>query len=717
MSYTYLLVVLEYLIFSLHFKEYLCQHKVASSCNGNNLQINCLDNEKIAIERIFFGARSTVSPLDCNAEGETNPACCRRGYGDCIAYNSNTATIVTRLCTGRQTCLYPTRSVKIDRCQDPTLESSDYMTVYYNCIPGTSTVNICSDDKIQAKPPLYLSNKEYPLPRTGFSNCTCMIVKHPSQSKLTLRAIEISFIDPQCSVSLTVEHGEDLENKFPCNYKMGGYRQWLEVTSDSATVSLTNKEDQGDTYFWMQIDTSDVSEDLVSLYCGDALEKFLNPDSMTTGQTTTNAPSVTTMQSTHQATTMESTHHATTMESTHHATTIELSTSTMRETSKMTTAVQTTTEEDMITRSGTSTLKSQTTKRTAIKPVTTQIITVKPMTTTSTTMKPMTTKSTTMKPITTKSTMKPMATQSTTTKQEMIDRNLSTTNLTTENPTSSSTFTFPSTTKTTTKFVPRVSTTTITTIKPQTTTVSMDRSSKGLVIRPQKKHCFGTCHDTFGHGFTLNLKSFINPSKVKKYCRKINDLLSCFESKSEECSSTEKMDADKELRANVAGRQVICEENLSEVQYMTDCYNRKNFRRELSSCDQLLYPFENVDKTEICKLKKEFVDCVRDVVDDCNDTTVSTFMYNVTNRLFDFLYKTEDCDTESVQGDKEPEVMVTEKPTPEPEVDDGANKSTQQPVVPEKKAGDDKRNAAPRVQGIPYPFNILLIANLMIFLS
>ncbi|XP_062582539.1 uncharacterized protein LOC134244293 isoform X2 [Saccostrea cucullata] len=656
MSKSYLLVVLEYLIFSLHFKEYLCQYKVASSCNGNNLQITCLDNEKIAIQRVFFGARPRDSKLDCKAEGETDPNCCRRGYGDCLSYNSNTAAIVTRLCTGRPTCLYLTRSVKLDRCPDPTLDTSDYMTVFYNCIPDSSTVNICSDDKIQAKPPLYLSNKEYPLPRTGISNCTCMIVKHPSQARLSLRAIEISFIDPQCSVSLTVKLGEGPENKFPCSYKMVAYRQWLEVTSDKATVSLTNEQDQGDTYLWMQIESPDKSEDPVRLYCGDALEKFLNPDATITEEsmTSTNAPSITSMESTKQETTMESTKQETTIKPTQHATTME-STATVRETSKMTSTVQTTTEEDMIIRSGmsTSTLNSQTTKRTTSKPITTHSTTLKPMATKSTTVESMTTKSTTMKPVTTKTTtMKSMTTQTTTTKEEKIDNIL---------------------------------------------------------------NCFGTCHDTFGKGFTLNLKSFINPSKVKKYCRKIDDRLSCFESQLEQCSSTEEMDADKELKANLAGQEVICEENLNEVQYMEDCYNMKEVRRSLTSCDQLLHPFENVDKTDICNLEKEFVDCVAKAVDDCNDTQVSMFMYNVTNELFDFLYNTEDCETESDKSVKEQEVMVTEKP--EPETDDGADKTTQQPVVPEKKAGDDKRNAASRVPGFLYPFHIVLIAYLMVFLS
>ncbi|XP_062591065.1 uncharacterized protein LOC134252578 [Saccostrea cucullata] len=150
---------------------------------------------------------------------------------------------------------------------------------------------------------------------------------------------------------------------------------------------------------------------------------------------------------------------------------------------------------------------------------------------------------------------------------------------------------------------------------------------------------------------------------------------------------------------------------------MKDCYNMKEVRRGLTSCDQLLHPFENIDKTDVCNLEKEFVECVAKAVDDCNDTTVSMFMYNVTNELFDFLYNTEDCDTESDKSVKEPEVMVTEKPTPEPETDDGADKTTQQPVVPEKKAGDDKRNAASRVQGFLNTFHIVLIAYLMVFLS
>lgn len=115
---------------------YLCQYNTISVCNGENLQINCLDNEKIGIQRVFFGGKSPDYNLDCMSRGSSDPACCRRGQGDCIFYNTITETVLKRMCSGRPRCVYQVRETKSNRCRDPLITMSDYMTVYYECIPG-----------------------------------------------------------------------------------------------------------------------------------------------------------------------------------------------------------------------------------------------------------------------------------------------------------------------------------------------------------------------------------------------------------------------------------------------------------------------------------------------------------------------------------------------------------------------------------------------------
>lgn len=115
------------------------------------------------------------------------------------------------------------------------------------------TGNICSDDEIHAKPPIYLSNKDYPLPRTGASNCECMVVKNPTYTTLKLTAIEMHIFDSRCSMSLVIETGDGEEISFPCNYKLEGYRKWKDLSSENTTFTLSNSQQQGDAYLWMEI--------------------------------------------------------------------------------------------------------------------------------------------------------------------------------------------------------------------------------------------------------------------------------------------------------------------------------------------------------------------------------------------------------------------------------------------------------------------------------
>lgn len=159
----------------------------------------------------------------------------------------------------------------------------------------------------------------------------------------------------------------------------------------------------------------------------------------------------------------------------------------------------------------------------------------------------------------------------------------------------------------------------------------------------------------------MSLKSFLNPSKVDKFCRKINDIISCFESNLAQCSTLDKTKADKELRANLAGRRVVCEDRSRVIQTFGTCYsNKKTFKRELGSCDGLLYPFADGNTGEKCKIKRELENCVVMAAKECENDEVTEHIKIISNGLFDYLYKTQDCVEESSKDEKEQ--------TPEPEI-------------------------------------------------
>nr|XP_022341789.1 uncharacterized protein LOC111135755 isoform X2 [Crassostrea virginica] len=568
MSYKYFFIVLEYITLSLHFGGHLCQnYEIISSCNGENLQIDCGGSGKIAIQRVFFGAKSSEDALNCKSKDtRKDPSCCRRGYDDCIFYNSITESVFKRVCSGRRSCLYRVQETKGRQCR-----SSDYMTVYYRCIPDSLTGNICSDDDIHAKSPIYLSNIEYPLPRTGASNCTCMIVKDPTHQSLALTAIEMYLFDPASFAQITLRTSDGVEQQFPLSYRFEGFREWTRVTSDNATISLLNTENKGDAYIWMEISSTSQSEEFISLYCGESLTKLLFPTEPEVSSSTDSTKTSTTV-----------------------------STSTKEETSPTTKTI------------------SETTRNTVTE---------------------------------------------TTLKDEYLP----------------------------------------------TTEIEIITFSD----------CFEICHTTFGHGFTMALKSFMNPSKVNKFCGKIDDLLQCFRNNIGKCnSSLEKKQADMELSANLAGHHVICENNLKKIQALDVCFT-KSFRKELTACDQLLYPFEEGTKEEQCMLKIELVGCVKNATEDCNDASLLELAENVSDDLFDYLYKTDDCDQdlknkEKETGDDDDEETEPEpdeeKTEPEPSAEpENTDTTTVQPVVPVK-TSNQKGDAPAALKGISHLYCLILAA-------
>nr|XP_022341788.1 uncharacterized protein LOC111135755 isoform X1 [Crassostrea virginica] len=717
MSYKYFFIVLEYITLSLHFGGHLCQnYEIISSCNGENLQIDCGGSGKIAIQRVFFGAKSSEDALNCKSKDtRKDPSCCRRGYDDCIFYNSITESVFKRVCSGRRSCLYRVQETKGRQCR-----SSDYMTVYYRCIPDSLTGNICSDDDIHAKSPIYLSNIEYPLPRTGASNCTCMIVKDPTHQSLALTAIEMYLFDPASFAQITLRTSDGVEQQFPLSYRFEGFREWTRVTSDNATISLLNTENKGDAYIWMEISSTSQSEEFISLYCGESLTKLLFPTEPEVSSSTDSTKTSTTVSTSTKEETSPTT-----------KTISETTRNTVTETTLKDEYLPTT-EIEIITFSGTDTPKPELKpeQSSSLKPITTpstivtttaaQSTTMKPTTSQSTTMKPTTTQSMTKKLTTAQTTKKPTTAQSTTMKPTTIQR-------TTVNPTTvQSTVMEPSTTREMDMIstTPRPTPTSTTAPTPPSIPIGTQSSSiltstQALLVTSGKSNCFEICHTTFGHGFTMALKSFMNPSKVNKFCGKIDDLLQCFRNNIGKCnSSLEKKQADMELSANLAGHHVICENNLKKIQALDVCFT-KSFRKELTACDQLLYPFEEGTKEEQCMLKIELVGCVKNATEDCNDASLLELAENVSDDLFDYLYKTDDCDQdlknkEKETGDDDDEETEPEpdeeKTEPEPSAEpENTDTTTVQPVVPVK-TSNQKGDAPAALKGISHLYCLILAA-------
>uniref|UniRef100_K1PQ83 Uncharacterized protein n=1 Tax=Magallana gigas TaxID=29159 RepID=K1PQ83_MAGGI len=97
------------------------------------------------------------------------------------------------------------------------------------------------------------------------------------------------------------------------------------------------------------------------------------------------------------------------------------------------------------------------------------------------------------------------------------------------------------------------------------------------------------------------------------------------------------------------------------IQTFGTCYsNKKTFKRELGSCDGLLYPFADGNTGEKCKIKRELENCVVMAAKECENDEVTEHIKIISNGLFDYLYKTQDCVEESSKDEKEH--------TPEPEI-------------------------------------------------
>lgn len=135
-------------------------------------------------------------------------------------------------------------------------------------------------------------------------------------------------------------------------------------------------------------------------------------------------------------------------------------------------------------------------------------------------------------------------------------------------------------------------------------------------------------------------------------------MISCFNSNLAQCSPLDKIEADKELRANLAGRQVICEDKSSVIQTFKTCYNTKSLKREIGTCDSLLYP--DGDMEEKCKKKRELENCVEMAAEECREEEVTRNIKFISGGIFDYLHKTQDCVKESNNDEKEP--------TSEPEI-------------------------------------------------
>lgn len=105
-----------------------------SGCNDDDIQLECPEQHKIAIKRVYYGAKTDSN---CAKRGPLwSSGCCERGQGDCLVPNTDIYTTMNIRCSGYQSCRDTVRRIRTkDHCARE-IKHTTYMTVVYSCVAG-----------------------------------------------------------------------------------------------------------------------------------------------------------------------------------------------------------------------------------------------------------------------------------------------------------------------------------------------------------------------------------------------------------------------------------------------------------------------------------------------------------------------------------------------------------------------------------------------------
>ena len=123
-------------------------HNNIFGCNLQPITLQCPANQTINVTSALFGQFLYPCSLSCCAPHPTD---------DCTAdLPAVDFQYLKFLCDGQETCSFENPGSALPGCADPYI--SDYMSVYYTCVPGTSTLHP-PPSLLLAHPILFALNK------------------------------------------------------------------------------------------------------------------------------------------------------------------------------------------------------------------------------------------------------------------------------------------------------------------------------------------------------------------------------------------------------------------------------------------------------------------------------------------------------------------------------------------------------------------------------
>ncbi|XP_061176883.1 uncharacterized protein LOC133185593 [Saccostrea echinata] len=246
-----------------------------SGCNDDEIKLECPDKHKIAIKRVYYGAK-----LDSNCSKRSplwSSGCCERGKGDCLVPNSDIYTTMNIRCSGYQNCQTKVERIRTKHHCAREIKHTTYMTVVYSCVAESDIAQFCNNEIKQGQE-LYLSNQNYPLPiKGGGQYCKCLV---RSSTGISINIIDIMITLPEktdmCPQQLRISDSSSLPSVVvQCGQNgMYGFRNLYHRMVTNLTVTLDSRSEDSRGYIWINV-RAQQPEDYVVIYCGEAMDQLL----------------------------------------------------------------------------------------------------------------------------------------------------------------------------------------------------------------------------------------------------------------------------------------------------------------------------------------------------------------------------------------------------------------------------------------------------------
>nr|XP_022293650.1 uncharacterized protein LOC111104146 [Crassostrea virginica]XP_022293651.1 uncharacterized protein LOC111104146 [Crassostrea virginica]XP_022293652.1 uncharacterized protein LOC111104146 [Crassostrea virginica] len=246
-----------------------------SGCNDDEIRLECPANHKIAIKRVYFGAKTDTN---CAKRGPLwSSGCCERGQGDCLVQDTDIYTTMNIRCSGYHFCQTTVKRIRTKSHCGQGIKYTTYMTVVYSCVAETDIAQFCNNE-IKRGQELYLSNQNYPLPiKGGGQFCKCLV---RSSMGIQVNIVDIMITMPEkmdtCPQQLELSDSSSLPKVVVhCGQSgMFGFRNLYKRMTTNLTIALDSQSQDSRGYVWINIKALE-PEDYVVIYCGKAMDKLL----------------------------------------------------------------------------------------------------------------------------------------------------------------------------------------------------------------------------------------------------------------------------------------------------------------------------------------------------------------------------------------------------------------------------------------------------------